>query len=118
VSELTDGLEVIAFDIVGTTVDWHTGVTRQVAEITAAGGIDLDAVALADAWRDRYVPSMAGVRAGARPWADLDTFRRESLDERRPLRHPARGAPGLLTAALRVGPQREAATRCTCWCPR
>ena len=78
---LADEVQVLAFDVFGTTVDWHTGVAEQVADIATARGVALDADALADAWRDRYLPSMARVRSGERPWAYLDTLHRESLDE-------------------------------------
>jgi 2-haloacid dehalogenase len=81
VAKLADEIEVLAFDVFGTIVDWRTGVARQVAEIVADRGIDIDGGALADAWRERYLPSMAHVRAGARPWIPLDVLHRESLDE-------------------------------------
>jgi 2-haloacid dehalogenase len=81
VTGLPDEIEVLAFDVFGTTVDWWTGTTRQIAAIAAAHGIDVDAPGLADAWRDRYLPSMARVRSGARPWTSLDTLHRESLDD-------------------------------------
>lgn len=81
VSDLADQVRVLALDIFGTTVDWHTGVTQQVAEIAAGRGVALDAGALADAWRERYLPSMARVRTGQRPWMHLDALHRESLDE-------------------------------------
>lgn len=74
-------VDVLAFDVFGTTVDWRTGVADQVADIAAERGVDLDAGAFADAWRDRYLPSMARVRDGERPWVYLDTLHRESLDE-------------------------------------
>lgn len=76
-----DEVDVLAFDVFGTSVDWWTGITRQVAAITAAGGIDVDAAALTGAWRDRYLPSMARVRDGERPWTPLDALHRESLDD-------------------------------------
>ncbi|MPZ81746.1 MAG: haloacid dehalogenase type II [Actinophytocola sp.] len=72
-----DGIRVIACDVFGTTVDWYTGVADQVAEILP----DLDAGAFASEWRGMYLPSMANVREGRRPWAYLDTLHRESLDE-------------------------------------
>ena len=74
-------IRVVACDIFGTTVDWRTGVTDQVAEIAAHYGVDLDAGAFADAWRDRYLPSMRRVNHGERDWTYLDTLHRESLDE-------------------------------------
>ncbi|WP_243769685.1 haloacid dehalogenase type II [Amycolatopsis acidicola] len=72
---------VLAFDIFGTTVDWRTGVAEQVAEIAAAQGVSLDAEAVADDWRGRYLPSMRRVNDGERGWTYLDTLHRESLDE-------------------------------------
>ncbi|GAA5115933.1 haloacid dehalogenase type II [Pseudonocardia adelaidensis] len=72
---------MLAFDVFGTSVDWWTGITCQVTGIAAARGIDVDAAALAGAWRDRYLPSMARVRTGERPWTPLDTLHRESLDD-------------------------------------
>lgn len=74
-------VRVLAFDIFGTTVDWYTGVARQVAEIFAELGVDLDGGSFAAQWRDRYLPSMARVRDGEREWAYLDTLHRESLDD-------------------------------------
>jgi 2-haloacid dehalogenase len=78
---MRDEVDVVALDVFGTVVDWWTGITRQIAEIAAARGADVDAAALAGAWRDRYLPSMARVRDGERPWTPLDTLHRESLDD-------------------------------------
>jgi 2-haloacid dehalogenase len=74
-------IRVVAFDIFGTTVDWRTGVTEQVAESARQHGVDLDAARFADAWRDRYLPSMRRVNGGDRDWTYLDTLHRESLDD-------------------------------------
>ncbi len=73
-------VRVIACDIFGTTVDWRTGVADQVAEVAAAARVELDAGRFADAWRDRYRPSMQAVNDGQRAWTYLDTLHRESLD--------------------------------------
>lgn len=74
-------VDVVAFDVFGTSVDWWTGITRRIAAVAADAGIAVDAAALAGAWRDRYLPSMARVREGERPWTPLDTLHRESLDD-------------------------------------
>ncbi|SFP44724.1 2-haloacid dehalogenase [Amycolatopsis arida] len=74
-------IQVIAFDIFGTTVDWHTGVTEQVAAEARRQGVDLDAARFADDWRGRYLPSMERVNTGAAEWAHLDALHRKSLDE-------------------------------------
>lgn len=70
-------VRVVACDIFGTTVDWYTGVARQVAELLPG----VDGGDFAQRWRARYLPSMDRVRHGERPWAYLDTLHRESLDE-------------------------------------
>ncbi|GAA4091541.1 haloacid dehalogenase type II [Actinomadura miaoliensis] len=74
-------IRVVACDIFGTTVDWRTGVAREVARTAADHGVELDAGAFADEWRDRYLPSMERVNRHERDWAYLDTLHRESLDE-------------------------------------
>jgi 2-haloacid dehalogenase len=74
-------IRVVACDIFGTTVDWRTGVTIQVADVARTVGADLDASAFADAWRDRYLPAMQRVNSAERDWAYLDTLHRESLDD-------------------------------------
>jgi 2-haloacid dehalogenase len=78
---LGDEVRVLTMDIFGTTVDWRSGVAEQVANLAAERGIELDSGALTDAWREQYLPSMARVRTGQRPWAYLDALHRESLDE-------------------------------------
>jgi 2-haloalkanoic acid dehalogenase type II len=74
-------IRVLACDIFDTTVDWHTGVAGQITQIVSEHGQHLDAGAFADAWRDRYLPSLERVNRGERGWVYLDTLHRESLDE-------------------------------------
>ncbi|WP_232629738.1 haloacid dehalogenase type II [Methylobacterium sp. Leaf118] len=68
-------IRALVFDTFGTLVDWRSGVARE-AERLCPG---LDGGAFADAWRARYQPSMEPVRAGRRPFADLDVLQAESL---------------------------------------
>jgi 2-haloacid dehalogenase len=68
----------LVFDVFGTVVDWHGGVSREVRRLLGPG---VDAGAFAVAWRDRYAPSTDAVRRGERPWVVLDELHRESLDE-------------------------------------
>lgn len=70
-------MSVVACDIFGTTVDWYSGVSAQVASLLP----HVDAGALTQRWRDRYLPSMDRVRTGEREWAHLDTLHGESLDD-------------------------------------
>jgi 2-haloacid dehalogenase len=74
----TVDVRALVFDVFGTVVDWRSGVAREVRR--QLGG-DVDAPALADAWRDRYAPSMDRVRSGKLPWTNLDALHRASLDE-------------------------------------
>jgi 2-haloacid dehalogenase len=74
-------VEVLAFDVFGTTVDWYTGVAEQVARAAAARGITVDGGEFATDWRGRYAPSMDLVRRGELPWLNLDALHRRSLDE-------------------------------------
>ena len=69
-------VRALVFDVFGTVVDWYGGVARDVRRLRP--GVDADAFAAS--WRWRYEPSMDRVRRGERPWADLDTLHRESLD--------------------------------------
>ncbi len=74
------GLQVIAFDVFGTVVDWHGGIAAE-AEL-AIPGIDGSAFALA--WRAGYHPAMARVMervaAGEGGFTLLDELHRGILD--------------------------------------
>jgi 2-haloacid dehalogenase len=68
------------FDIFGTTVDWRTSVSRDLAAFAKQKGIGgIDWVGFADEWRAMYQPSMEEVRSGRRPWTILDVLHKESL---------------------------------------
>jgi 2-haloacid dehalogenase len=71
-------VRALVFDVFGTVVDWRSGVAREIARLL---GERVDADALADAWRGRYLPSMDRVRRGELPWTSLDGLHRASLDE-------------------------------------
>jgi 2-haloacid dehalogenase len=71
-----DDVQVLAFDVFGTVVDWRGSIAREVDAL----GLGVDAGAFADAWRARYQPAMQAVRSGTRPWVRLDVLHRENLD--------------------------------------
>lgn len=75
-------VRALVFDVFGTVVDWRGGVAGEVRRLLG-GQLDagLDAEAFADAWRDRYAPSMDLVRTGRLPWTPLDALHRASLDQ-------------------------------------
>jgi 2-haloacid dehalogenase len=76
-----NGVRALVFDTFGTVVDWRSGVAREAAPFLARHGKDdADPGAFADAWRRRYVPAMAEVSSGRRPFVRLDVLHRENLD--------------------------------------
>jgi 2-haloacid dehalogenase len=72
-----DQVEVLAFDIFGTVVDWHGSIAREMAQ--RYPHIDADAFALA--WRAGYRPAMARVMSGELGWTRIDELHRMILDE-------------------------------------
>jgi 2-haloacid dehalogenase len=77
----TNNIKALIFDVFGTVVDWRTSL---IDELTAWGktrGIDADWVALVDAWREAYGPSMNEVRKNPQHgFLKLDILHRNSLD--------------------------------------
>jgi 2-haloacid dehalogenase len=72
-----DEVEVLAFDIFGTVVDWHGSIVREMA--ARYPQVDGDAFALA--WRAGYRPAMARVVSGELGWTLIDDLHRMILDE-------------------------------------
>jgi 2-haloacid dehalogenase len=68
--------KVIAFDIFGTVVDWHSSIAAEVQRLK----LPVDANAFATAWREGYQPAMARVRSGELPWTKIDDLHRMILD--------------------------------------
>ncbi|HEX5190538.1 MAG TPA: haloacid dehalogenase type II [Streptosporangiaceae bacterium] len=74
-------IEVVAFDVFGTLVDWRSSITRALAVAGGAVGLNADWPAVADAWRSRYYPALARVLRGERAFQPLDVLHAEMLDE-------------------------------------
>jgi len=70
-------IQVLAFDVFGTVVDWYTGVAREVNALDLC----LDGGQFALDWRAGYAPAMQRVTAGELEWTSLDTLHRIILDE-------------------------------------
>ena len=68
--------KVLAFDVFGTGVDWHSGIAREVQALRPA--VDGDAFALA--WRAGYQPAMQRVMSGELGWTLIDDLHRLILD--------------------------------------
>ncbi|MCC2675346.1 MAG: haloacid dehalogenase, type [Ramlibacter sp.] len=70
-------VEVLAFDIFGTVVDWHGSIVRELARLHP----QVDGDAFATAWRAGYRPAMARVMSGELGWTLIDDLHRMILDE-------------------------------------
>ena len=68
--------QILAFDVFGTVVDWHSGIAAEVQALRAA--VDGDAFALA--WRAGYQPAMRRVMSGELGWTLIDELHRLILD--------------------------------------
>ena len=71
-----DRAKVLAFDVFGTVVDWHSGIAREVQALRP--NVDGDRFALA--WRAGYQPGMRRVRSGELGWTLIDDLHRLILD--------------------------------------
>lgn len=69
-------VQVLAFDVFGTVVDWHGSLVRELAQLAP----QVDGDAFARAWRAGYQPAMARVRSGELGWTRIDDLHRMILD--------------------------------------
>ena len=72
-------LKAVTFDVFGTVVDWRTSIAREVESLAVKKKFAVDGQRFADAWRERYQPSMTKVRDGKVPWTVLDDLHRTNL---------------------------------------
>ncbi len=64
------------FDVFGTVVDWHTSMSRDLAEFATTKDVaGVDWVKFTEEWRKLYNPAMEDVRSGRRGWTVLDVVR-------------------------------------------
>jgi len=71
-----DSVQVLAFDIFGTVVDWHGSIAREVQALYP----QVDGGAFARAWRAGYKPAMQRVMSGELGWTLIDDLHRLILD--------------------------------------
>ena len=69
--------QVLAFDVFGTVVDWHSGIAREVQALRPS----VDGHAFALAWRAGYQPAMRRVMRGELGWTLIDDLHRLILDD-------------------------------------
>ena len=71
-----DSVQVLAFDIFGTVVDWHGSIAREVQALYP----QVNGGAFALAWRAGYKPAMQRVMSGELGWTLIDDLHRLILD--------------------------------------
>ena len=69
--------KILAFDVFGTVVDWHSGIAREMQALRP----EVDGGAFALAWRAGYQPAMRRVRSGELGWTLIDDLHRIILDD-------------------------------------
>ena len=70
-------VQVLAFDVFGTVVDWHGSIVQQMEQLYP----QVDGDAFANAWRAGYQPAMELVRSGQLGWTRIDALHRRILDD-------------------------------------
>jgi 2-haloacid dehalogenase len=71
--------KVLAFDVFGTVVDWHSCIAQEVTPFLARHLPDADPAVFALEWRYLYQPAMEECRSGRRPYMLLDQLHHEML---------------------------------------
>ena len=72
----TPRVQVLAFDVFGTVVDWHSGISREVQALYP----DVNGGEFALAWRAGYQPAMRRVMSEDLGWTLIDDLHRLILD--------------------------------------
>lgn len=73
--------KVLAFDVFGTVVDWHSSIAREAAPFLAVHLPQLDPGHFALQWRGLYQPAMQACRNGQRAFVPLDMLHLEMLHD-------------------------------------
>jgi 2-haloacid dehalogenase len=81
VSHNSPPIRALLFDVFGTLVDWRSSIARETQALLSPLGLTLDWLAFADAWRDRYQPTMEQVRQGRIAFSTLDQLHRRNLEQ-------------------------------------
>ena len=74
-------IKALTFDVFGTLVDWRSAAIRELENIGQDKKIDEDWSTFVDEWKSTYRKDMDAVNAKQRPWANIDIFFRDRLEE-------------------------------------
>jgi 2-haloacid dehalogenase len=72
-------VRILVFDMFGTTFDWWTGISDQIAGLLGQKAVQLDAGDMASRWREQFFIGLERVRTGQRGWTNLDAIHAEGL---------------------------------------
>ena len=73
-------IKVLCFDVGGTVIDWHTGISTQLAAWGEANGIEADWVAVTKAWRTVALETTLNSKRADLPRGNIDGVHRQTLD--------------------------------------
>src|SRR6202000_22158 len=72
-------VRILVFDMFGTTFDWWTGISDQIADLLRQKAVQADAADIASRWREQFFIGLERVRTGQRGWMNLDAIHAEGL---------------------------------------
>lgn len=73
-------IKAALFDVYGTCVNWHAGMSGAAASLLSEKGLDPRlGHAIAEGWRRQYQPAMEKVRSRRQPYRPLDQIQIETL---------------------------------------
>jgi 2-haloacid dehalogenase len=75
-AQTSNEIKVLAFDVFGTVVDWHTSIAHEIDSMN----LNVDGNEFASAWRAGYRPAMQKVMSGELGWTIIDDLHRLILD--------------------------------------
>jgi 2-haloacid dehalogenase len=75
-AQTSNEIKVLAFDVFGTVVDWHTSIACEIDSMN----LNVDGNEFASAWRAGYRPAMQKVMSGELGWTIIDDLHRLILD--------------------------------------
>ena len=78
---MKQSIRAIAFDVFGTVVDWHGGISAEAASLAARHGVAGDWARFARDWRAGYPAAMNRVRNGELDWTRIDGLHRIILEQ-------------------------------------
>ena len=74
-------IKALTFDVFGTPVDWRSAAIRELEKIGQDKKIYEEWSTFVDEWKSTYRKDMNAVNANQRPWANIDIFFRDRLEE-------------------------------------